>query len=146
MSATKRTAYGTLASALTTELNALANATASAASSAIDNTSTLDLYADWELVLGTQTSRTAGCSVSLYITPSLDGTNYSDVSSSSAELLGVFTLATGTGAQRVIIRDTSIPPTLFKVFVVNNSTQAFAATGNTIRYRTHSVKAENGWA
>jgi hypothetical protein len=141
MAATTHQAYtAAAASALTTALDALANATASAASSAIDNTSTLDLYADWELVLGTQSSRTAGCAVALYITPSLDGTNYSDVSSSSAELLGVFTLATGTGAQRVIIRDTPIPPALFKVFVVNNSTQAFAASSNTVKYRTHSIK------
>jgi hypothetical protein len=128
------------ATALSTGLNSLANATASAASSNIDNTTNLDLYADWELVLGTQSSRTAGCVVSLYIVPSLDGTNFADVSSSSAELLGVFTLATGTAAQRVIIRDTPIPPALFQVFVVNSSTQAFNASGNTVRYRTHSVQ------
>lgn len=128
------------ATALSTDLNALANNTASAASSAIDNTTNLDLYADFELVLGTTSSRTAGCVVSLYITPSLDGTNYADVSSSSAELLGVFPLATGTGAARVIIRDCPIPPALFKVFVVNSSTQALNASGNTVKYRAHSVK------
>jgi hypothetical protein len=146
MSSTKRTAYGAIATALSTDLNTLANATASAASAAIDNRTTLELYADFELVLGSQSSRTAGCVVSLYITPSLDETNYADVSASSAELLGVFTLATGTGAQRVIIRNCDIPPGLFKVFVVNSSTQAFNASGNTVKYRLHSVEAENGWA
>ena len=141
MADTTHKAYtSSAATALSTDLNSLANATASAASAAIDNSTVLDLYADWELVLGTQTARTAGCAVSLYITPSLDGTNYADVSSSSAELLGVFTLATGTGASRVVIRDTPIPPGLFKVFVVNSSTQAFNASGNTVKYRTHSIK------
>jgi len=146
MSSTKRTAYGPIATALSTDLNALANNATSAASATIDNSGVLDLYADFELVLGTQTARTAGCVVSLYIAPSLDGTNFADVSAASAELLGTFPLATGTAAQRVPVRNCDIPPGLFRVFVVNSSTQAFAATGNTLRYRTHSVKADNGWA
>jgi hypothetical protein len=140
MADTTHKSYATIATALSTDLNSLANNTASAASAAIDNTTALELYADWELVLDTTSSRTAGCVVSLYITVALDGTNYSDTSSSSAELLGVFTLATGTGASRVVIRDTPIPPGLFKVFVVNSSTQALNATGNTVKYRTHSIK------
>jgi hypothetical protein len=146
MSQTKRSSYKELTTALSTDLNTLANGAASAVSSTIDNRTTLEVYADFELVLGTQSSRTAGAVVSLYITPSLDDTNFADVSSSSAESIGSFTLATGTAAQRVIIRNCDIPPGLFKVFVVNSSTQAFNASGNTVKYRMHSVKAENGWA
>ena len=141
MADTTHKGYAAIQTALSTDLNSLANTTASAASATIDNTTALELFADWELVLGTQSARTAGCCVTLYITPSLDGTNYADVSAASAESLGTFVLATGTAAQRVVnVRDTPIPPGLFKVFVVNNSTQAFNASGNTLKYRTHSVK------
>ncbi len=128
------------ATALSTELNSLSNGSASSASSAIDNTTNLDLYADFELVIAAQGSaRSTGATVGLYMTTSLDGTNYDDAASATAELIATFSLDAATTARRRTVRDVPIPPALFKVFVVNNTGQAFASSGSTIRYRCHSI-------
>jgi hypothetical protein len=63
---------------LTTELNALANGSYSAASAAIDNTSNLDLFDDLELTVTYGTNPTANAPVEIYLIPSTDGTNYAD--------------------------------------------------------------------
>lgn len=141
MATTRHTAYrAAAASALTTELNSLGNAANSAASSTIDNTTNLDLFADFELVIAAQGSaRSAGATVALYLTTSLDGTNFDDVNETTAELVAVFPLDAATTARRRTVRDVPIPPANFKVFVRNSTGQAMASSGNTIRYRAHSV-------
>jgi hypothetical protein len=128
-----------ISSVLTTELNALANVTNTAASAAIDNSTNLDLYMDLELVLAVQGAARTTAQVAVYITPSLDGTNYADVSELSAELVGVFWFTLATAAQRVVIRDIPIPPGLFKLFARNITGQTLAATTNTLKARYHSV-------
>ena len=129
------------ATTLTTELNALATATNTAASAVIDNTTTLELYADFDLVLATQgTARSTGATVALYATFSLDGTNYADVLETTAELVGVFSLDPTTTARRpASIRDFPISPGKVKFFARNVTGQTLAATGNTISYRLHSI-------
>ena len=88
MTTTKHTAYtAAIATALTTELDGLANATASAASGAIDNRTTLNLFMDVELVVAAQGSaRSAGAVVEVYLVSSLDETNYEDVITGTAQL------------------------------------------------------------
>jgi hypothetical protein len=133
-------AYGTIVSGLTTELNALASAAATVASSAIDNSTLLDLFMDIELVLVAQGSaRSAGANVAVYMTRSVDGTNYPDVLAATAELLWVFSLDAATTARRCAVGDVPMPPGLFKWFAVNNTGQALGATLNTLKYRPHSV-------
>jgi hypothetical protein len=141
MAATTHKGYtAAAASVLTTELNSLASAATSAASAAIDNTTNLDLYVDLELVLATQaSSRLTGPTVSVYLTQALDGTNYTDTVAAVAELVAVFTLDVATTARRVSVRDIPVPPGLFKLFVVNSTGQAFAASGNTLKARYHSI-------
>lgn len=141
MATTKHAAYSAaIASALTTDLNSLSNGSASAASGAIDNTSALDLYHDLTMTLDTQGgSRSAGATVSVYMVLAVDGTNYDRVSSSTAELVAVFTYDAATTATQSTRRDVPIPPALFKYFVVNNTGQAFAASGNILEYRAHSL-------
>lgn len=142
MAATKHKAYAAaIASTLTTELNSLASAATSAASAAIDNTTNLDLYHDLTLTVAVQGSaRSAGATVSVYLTPALDGTNYDDVNATTAELVAVFPLDAATTARQSTRRDVPVPPGLFKYFVVNSTGQAFAASGNILEYRAHSIE------
>ena len=140
MATTKHAAYGTHTSALTTEFNSLANGSSTAASSAIDNTSNLDLFMDLELVLNTQgSSRSTGAIVSVYAVHATDGSNYGDVNTTTAELLAVFTFDAATTARRATVRDVPMPPGLFKLFANNGTGQALAASSNTLKYRPHNV-------
>lgn len=131
----------TATTALSTGLNSLANNTNSAASTTIDNTTNLDLFLDAELVLAAQGSaRSTGATVSLYMVTALDGTNFDDANEVTAELVAVYPLDAATTARRRTVRDIPIPPASFQLFLRNSTGQAFAASGNTIRYRTHSVQ------
>ena len=142
MATTKHKSYtASIASTLTTELNSLANGSASSASSAIDNTSNLDLYHDLTLTVAAQGSaRSAGAQVSVYMTMALDGTNYDDTNATTAELVAVFPLDAATTARQATRRDVPIPPGLFKYFVVNGTGQAFAASGSLLEFRAHSIE------
>lgn len=141
MVTTKHKAYATIASALTTELNSLASNGNSAASSAIDNTTALDLFADLEINLATQGSaRVASATIYVYMTQALDGTNYGDTNEVTAEVIAAFIFDAATTARRATLKDVPIPPGLFKLFVRNVTGQALAASGNTLKYRLHSVE------
>lgn len=142
MATTKHKAYtGAIASVLTTELNSLASGSASSASSALDNSSALDLFADLTLTVAAQGSaRSAGANVSVYMTQALDGTNYDDTLAATAEVVAVFSLDAATTARQASRRDVPVPPGLFKLFAVNNTGQALAASGNILEIRYHSVE------
>ena len=143
MSSLSHKAYTqTAQTALDTALNSLANNTNSSASSAIDNSTNLDLEMDVELVLAAQGSaRSNGAQVYLYIVRSLDGgSNYADVLESMNDPVAVFTLDAATTARREVKTDIRIPPGFFKLYVRNATGQAFAASGNTIKYRTRQVQ------
>lgn len=141
MASTTHKAYtAAIASILTTELNSLANGSASSASSAVDNTSALDLFCDFTFTVAAQGSaRSAGATVSVFLTMALDGTNYDDANSTTAELVAVFPLDAATTARQATRRDVPVPPGLWKLFVVNNTGQAFASSGNILEHRFHSI-------
>lgn len=142
MATTKHKSYtASIASALTTELNSLGNGSASSASSAIDNTTNLDLYHDLTLTVAAQGSaRSAGATVSVYMTMALDGTNYDDTNATTAELVAVFSLDAATTARQATRRDIPVPPGLFKYFVLNSTGQAFAVSGSLLEFRAHSIE------
>ena len=144
----KRNGYtqaGTPASALSTELNSLATATASAAGTAQDNSSNLDLFADFMLAVTFGTAPTAGSSVDLYILPSVDGgTTYSDTPAATSppkELLaGSFYVRAVTSAQEIALPNVSIPEK-FKCCLINNAGQTMAASGNTLKYQSWHLQS-----
>lgn len=142
MATTKHKAYtSTIASILTTEMNSLANNANTAASSAIDNTSNLDLYHDLTLTIATQgTARSAGATVVVYLVMALDGTNYDAVNETTGEVVAVFSLDAATTSRQLTRRDIPIPPGLFKYFVRNITGQTLASSGNILEYRAHSVE------
>lgn len=139
-----------ISTVLSTELNSLANA-AAALGTEYDNSSNLYLWATFELNVTFGSSPTAGNTVDLYIIPAPDGTNYDDNTTGasgaapSTSYVGGFPLRAVTSAQKVplgVVRRIDLPPTKFKVFVVNGSGQAFPASGSTVKmipYRYQSV-------
>ena len=143
MATTKHKAYTqSAANLLTTELNSLGSGSNSTASSAIDNTTNLDLFMDVEIVVAAQGSaRSTGAYIGLYMTQALDGTNYGDVHETTAKLVCVFPLDAATTARRATFQDIPIPPGLMKFFARNVTGQALASSGNTIKYRTHSIES-----
>lgn len=142
MALTKHAAYtAAIASTLTTELNSLANATLSSASSEIDNSSNKDLFVDLTLTVAAQGSaRSAGATVEIWMTMALDGTNHDDMVRNVAELVAVFPLDAATTARQSTRRDVPIPPGKIKFAAYNSTGQAFASSGNIVEYRAHSIE------
>jgi len=131
-------AYETLATPLDPELDGIANGSLTAASSAIDNTTTRHRHCAFTVTLGAQTARTAGASIAVYRNDALDGTNY-DTVDAGAPLVAVIPLPTGTAAgQWTRVVRNCLTPGLFKFFAGNNSTQTTAASANLLEIRMFS--------
>ena len=133
-----------IATALSTELNALANGSFSNASAAIANETDLFQFINLELALSSLTP-VAGQMVAVYLLPTLDGTNYADgggaVALPNENLIATISLSTSTGAKRRVVNNILIPPLGFKLVVGNlaiTSGVAFGATGSTLKYRRHN--------
>ena len=138
----KFTAEGTIATVLTTELNSLADAGISSASSAESNDAAAErhLFANFEIYIAAQgTNRTAGASISLYVIPEVDDTNYG---ATTDECLNNYYAGSvsvddaALAARYLILEDVKLPPSDFKVVLKNDTGQALAASGNTVKYRT----------
>lgn len=130
----------TLANVLSTELDSLANGSATAAGTAYDNTTNLDLWADFVLDVTFASNPTAGSTIDLYLIPSVDGTNYADSAVLPASyLVGSFVLRAVSTAQKVALLRVPLLPGKAKFAAVNNSGQAFPASGSTVKLRTYHV-------
>ena len=142
MAATKHKAYtAAVASIITTDLNSLTTSALTGISAAIDNGTNLDLFCDLTLTVAAQGSaRSTGANVAVYMVQALDGSNYDDAHAGTAELVAVFRLDAATTARQSTRRDVPIPPGLYKYFLVNNTGQAFAASGNILEHRMHSIE------
>ena len=133
-----------LTTALTTQLDGLIDSTSdttgfSAVSAEIPNETDLYQYINLELVLGIQVARSAGAFVAVYINFAADGAIYDDTSNKAfTQLLTVFQLDAATTARRLTKANLPIPPLDFKLLVLNDTGQAFAATLNTLKYRRHN--------
>lgn len=123
----------------------MATATASSAGTAQDNSSNLDLYADFVLSVTFGSAPTAGDTCDLYLLPSVDGgTNYSDAAVAATppkELFaGSFYLRAVTTAQVVVLANVQIPEK-WKACLVNNSGQSFPASGSTLKYQSWHLQS-----
>lgn len=144
MATIELSAYGTIATALSTELNSLASGS-SAITAALDNGTDKSIWDDLELVVTFGTAPALNAPVEVYLVPSVDGTNYVDGSStvlpSPNLLVGTFLVRAVTTAQRVAIRKIELPPGLFKYLVRNQAGQAMAASGNTLKRRPYEMSS-----
>lgn len=120
---------------LTTELDSLADAAACTASSAIDNSTNLDIFADLSLILGS--SNPSGSPYwEVHLLPRLgDGSTYADRNAST--LVATIAVDTGSSTKEGMARGIIIPPGHYKWQLVNRTGVANAASGNTASVRTY---------
>ena len=152
MTTTKLVGITSLTNQLTTELNSLANGSAAIASTGYDNSTNLAIAAALELNVTFGSSPTAGSLITGYFVPALDGTNYDDATTGASPLISpdlykfYFWLRAVTSAQKVAAQGAGpngqilLPPNKFKVYVINNSGQAFPASGSTISMETFALQ------
>jgi hypothetical protein len=133
-----------IATALSTELNSLADGSR-ALSAAIDNETNLARFLDLELLVAAQGSaRDDTAHVEMHILYSIDGTHYSfgdaSINPSAAAPVAVFALDGSTNERYVALAGIPIAPLKFKLLLVNQTGQAFASSGSTLKQRTHNEK------
>lgn len=135
--------YGSLTTYLSTELNSLADG-GNKLGAAIDNSSGLELFADFELALASFTPGGNGY-VRLYKIISVDGTNYADGSDSNDPPAGTpvwtHSILSGASAKRIVIPDVPLSPGSQKFLLENMSGAALASSGNTLKYRFHGLQS-----
>lgn len=137
----------TAESILTTELNSLADGGNKITTTAVSNdqTAELDVYADFILYLAAQGSaRDSGAYVALYILPEVNSQYpYGGDSLDPAGnlLVGAFQLDAATSARYAVVRNIVLPPDDFHVLVINETGQAFAASGNTLYMRRYNMES-----
>lgn len=143
------TTYGwataeSIATALSTGLNSLANG-ATALSASIDNETDKFKYINLEVYLASLTTGSSNTYIGIYILSSADGTNYEDGSAGTPGVIpprlpdAIFELPTGnTGVLRKIKVNIPIPPLKVELLYLNNSGSALAASANTLKYRRHN--------
>lgn len=131
----------TIASALTTELNSLANGSLSSLSAAIDNATDLYQYMSLELNLASLTP-VAPNRCDIYLFPSIDGTNYADGSISLSQcFLCSILVTTGAGVKLSTAVNLLIPPLKFKLGLYNQTGVSLAASGSTLEYRRYNEQS-----
>tara|TARA_Y100000593_G_scaffold16866_1_gene33556 strand:- start:2030 stop:2479 length:450 start_codon:yes stop_codon:yes gene_type:complete len=133
---------------LTTELNSLADG-ANKLGAKIDNVADgeNEMFLNLELSIAAQASaRASDARVEVFILYSLDDTNF-DMGDDSTDprpdaLATVLLLDAATTARYRVAVNLPIAPLDFKILVINETGQAFAASGNTLKYRLHSVETQ----
>ena len=148
MATTKWTALETAENILTTELNSLGSGSNKITTTAISNDAAgeKNLYGIFELYIAAQGSNRTGTNVDVYLLPTMDGTNYSfggdSLDPGNSNYKFSFELDTGALAARYAVVDgIQLPPCDFHVLVQNNTGQAFASSGNTLKFRRYGVEA-----
>lgn len=122
---------------MSTELDALASGSA-IIGAAVDN-DLGDLYCDLELNVTFASAPAAGGFIDVYFVRTIDGTNYEDAVTGASEVppangyVGSFFTRAVTSAQKMGLNEVRLPGRDFKLYVVNNTNQAFPASGSTVK-------------
>ncbi len=136
------------ATALSTELNALAAGSTAVAATAIDNTTNLMTDGFVSVSLPTLATGTGTPYLSVYLLPlNQDGTTYGDgtasgtVAPGAAYFVGNITWAPSraSGTQTGSVYIGQIPPTKFVLAVTNQIGNALAATGNIVAFAADKI-------
>lgn len=144
----KYEAPGSPTTYLSTELNSLANAD-SVLGAKIDNEADgeNEMLLAVELYIATQGSaRSSGGYCALYLLASVDDTNFNYGDGTPlvdpGTLVATFALDAATTARYVVRHSIPVPPFDFKLMLYNNTGQAFASSGNTLKYCLYSYESQ----
>ena len=142
MSEVRWSAYGSVVTYLSTELDGLAN-DANRLGSAIDFASAnRKMYMDIEIYLNTvDLSAQTNPAIHIWLLARTDGTNFEDGSDSVTPARApdkVVPLREVNDAQRVFARLLLTTPDQGKLLIKNKTGAALAASGNTVKYRLYS--------
>jgi len=152
--ATTKFEAGSIQTLMTTELNSLANGSGAIASAGYDNgaSGNLYMYGLFEINVTFGTNPTAGNLLNLYIIPAPDGTNYDDAPTGASpavpatHYVGGFPVRAVTSAQKIALGLSGyfglvmLPPVPFKGYILNNSGQAFPASGSTLKMTPYRLQ------
>lgn len=135
-----------LTTALSSELNSLANSTSdttgfSGLSAEIDNEAGLKQYISLEMTVAAQAvARASGAAVHVMIAVAVDNapTYPSDSNAAFVDQLTAFQLDAATTARTLTKYNIPVPPFKLKLYEWNKTGQVFAASGNTLKYRLHN--------
>ena len=150
MTDVRNTGYQAAAqTALSTELNSLADATWSSLSAEQDPTVAGYMFMDIELSLASCLPVGTDAAVEFYVVPTLDGTNYPDFTTGTAAdeqenaayFVGSLAVEAATQTHRHILEGIKVPTGPFKIGVRNQAGVGFAASGNTVKWRPWSYKS-----
>lgn len=133
------------ANVLTTELNSLADGNVSALSPEQNNGTNLDTLADFQIDLASLTISSTNAYVTVYIVPTVDGTNYPDMAAGSyGNYAAQYAVGTAliknvsAAAARACLSRIPLPPGKYKVALRNSVGAALASSGNTVAIRTYA--------
>ncbi len=153
MAATIQLKGNTWTQMLSTELNALASATAvlqvTGTNPAFDNSAAVGglwLWADFELDVTFASSPTAGKTVDLYLISlaQAGGTTYWDASITAVPTtlyIGSFPVRAVSTAQLIGFRSVPLPPQPLILLLNNGTDQAFPATGSKVYMNTYGLQS-----
>ncbi len=135
--------------ALSTELNALANLTWSSLSSEIDNSTNGYMFMDIEADLASITPTGADATIEVYVVPSVDDTQFptytetgtSDEQENNQYFVGAITLSLDAEVQIHMLRGVEVPPGKWKLGIRNQSNVQLGASGSTIKWRPWGYKS-----
>jgi len=135
-------------SALTTELNALADGSLSALGTQISNSSTKYLLADFEVCIASSYTVSSTSFLTLYLVPAIDDANYASWSTgtaftgSSQYAVGIiqFPPVSSSTNTRGTVQQITIPTGNYKPAIGSNMGSALPATSNvmTVRFYEYS--------
>lgn len=137
-------APASIQSALTTELNSLADGSNAITGTQVDNTSNRKTFITLELYLASvDLSAQDNPAVYVWFLLEVDGTNQEDGGASTDPAKqpdAIIPLREVSATQRVIIPNIVCSPYEFDILAGNRTGAALAASGNTLKYRFHSME------
>lgn len=138
------TAMTTIATALSTEMNALQNGAYTVVSGVLDPGG--KMYMGLKLRLASLTPGASNTGISLYRLPSIDGSTFPDgggaVAPAPENFLCAFgTLSTSAGAKACDMEVFLPGPATFKLVLLNGAGVALANTGNTLEVRFYTPQS-----